>query len=130
LLQRVRGWRLRGPDPTTVRTAIEEGRPVITWAYIFEHDGTDPVADRTIIERAGQRTLLVPVPSPSDAPEVARRLVEEEGASLIELCGGFALADASRVADAVGDRVPVGHVTFAVDAVPAAARFNAAFDAV
>lgn len=98
-----------------------------SWAYIFEHGDTDPVADRTVIERAGLRTILVPVPSPAHAPEVARRLVAEDGVTLIELCGGFPLADAARVAEAVGPQVPVGHVTFAVDSVPAAARYNAAF---
>ncbi len=101
----------------------------IRWAYLFLHDGTDPATDRVVVERAGQRTILVPVPSPAEAPGTARRLVEEEGVALIELCGGFELADAARVADAVGDAVPVGHVSFAVDSVPAAARFNALFEA-
>lgn len=101
---------------------------MITWAYIYEHPSTDPVADRVVIERAGQRTLLVPVPAASDAVEVAKLLVEE-GVTLIELCGGFALPAAARVAEAVGDRVPVGHVTFAVDAVPGVATYSAAFQA-
>ena len=100
-----------------------------TWAYIYEHPGTDPVADRTVIDRAGQRTLLVPVPSPAEAPTVARRLIEEDGVSLIELCGGFALTDAARVADEVGAQVPVGHVTFAVDATSGVAAYAAAFEA-
>jgi hypothetical protein len=100
---------------------------MITWAYLFEHPGTDPVADRIVVDRDGQRTLLVPVASPADAPAVARRLVDEDGASLIELCGGFGLCDAARVADELDGRVPVGHVTFAVDAVSGAAAFNASF---
>jgi hypothetical protein len=100
-----------------------------TWAYIYEHPGTDPVADRTVIDRAGQRTLLVPVPSAAQAPSVARHLLEQDGVSLIELCGGFALTDAARVADEVGGRVPVGHVTFAVDAVSGVAAYSAAFEA-
>jgi hypothetical protein len=49
---------------------------------------------------------------------VAQRLVAEEGATLIELCGGFSLAAAAEVTAAVGDRAAVGHVTFAADAVP------------
>jgi hypothetical protein len=83
-----------------------------TWAYIYEHPGTDPVADRTVIDRAGQRTLLVPVPAPADAPTVARRLIEEDEVSLIELCGGFVLTDAARVADEVGAQVIPGRVEF------------------
>ncbi|WP_298321662.1 DUF6506 family protein [Haloactinopolyspora sp.] len=99
-----------------------------TWAYIYEHPGADPVADRFVLDRDGQVTMLVPVPSAAAAPDAAKSLVDD-GVGLIELCGGFALADAARVAEAVGDRVPVGHVTFAVDAVPGAAAYSAAFEA-
>ena len=100
-----------------------------TWAYIYEHPGADPQTDRSALERGGQRSLMVPVADPSDAPDVARRLVEEDGVTLIELCGGFPLAAAARVADAVGHLVPVGHVTFAVDSVGAAAAYGASFEA-
>jgi hypothetical protein len=100
----------------------------ISWAYIYEHEDTDPVVDRTVVERAGQRTILVPVPTAEAAPAIARRLVDDDGVGLIELCGGFSIAAAAKVAEAVGGRVPVGHVSFAVDSVPAAARFNAAFE--
>jgi hypothetical protein len=94
------------------------------WAYIYEHPGTDPALDRVVVDRGGQRTLLVPVPDPSAAPAVAVALVDE-GATLIELCGGFSLRDAARVAEAVGGRAPVGHVTFAVDSVGGAAAYAA-----
>src|SRR6185312_3627469 len=95
-----------------------------TWAYLYEHPGTDPRADRHVLDRAGQRTLLVPVPDAAAAPAVAVELVAE-GVGLIELCGGFPLAAAARVAEAVGGRVPVGHVVFAVDAVAGAAAYAA-----
>ncbi|MFA9431223.1 DUF6506 family protein [Egicoccus sp. AB-alg2] len=98
---------------------------MIQWAYVYEHPDTDPVADRHVVERAGLRTLLVPVPDAAMAVQVAGQLVDE-GVRLIELCGGFPLPDAARVAAAVGDRVPVGHVTFAVDAIPGAAAFGGA----
>ncbi|MFL1378124.1 MULTISPECIES: DUF6506 family protein [unclassified Nocardiopsis] len=97
------------------------------WAYIYDHAGTDPEADRTVLERAGQTTYLVPVPRSSDAPRVALELIEE-GVELIELCGGFSLEAAAAVARAVGGRVPVGHVTFAVDSVRPAAEYAAKFD--
>ncbi|NEE04620.1 DUF6506 family protein [Phytoactinopolyspora halotolerans] len=99
----------------------------VTWAYIYEHPGTDPVTDRTVIDRGGQRTILAPTPTAAAAPEIARRLVDEDGVSLIELCGGFSLADAARVHEAV-ENVAVGHVTFAVDSVAAAAAYGATFD--
>ncbi|HSI91897.1 MAG TPA: DUF6506 family protein [Jiangellaceae bacterium] len=100
----------------------------ISWAYIYDHADTDPVTDRTIIERAGQRTILVPVPSPAAAPAVARSLLDEEGVQLIELCGAFTLADAANVAAAVVGKVPVGHVTFAVDSVAGAAALAAGYE--
>ena len=101
----------------------------VTWAYVYEHPGTDAVADRFVIDRNGQRTLLVPVADAAHAPAVAVDLVAE-GVQLIELCGGFPLAAAARVAEAVGERVPVGHVTFAVDSVPGAAAYGSASAAV
>lgn len=99
----------------------------ISWASIYEHPGTDPVKDRVVIDREGQRTLLVPVPEPSIAAQVALNLVADEGVSLIELCGGFTLAAAASVVEAVGDKVPVGHVTFAVDSVRGVADYSANF---
>jgi uncharacterized protein DUF6506 len=99
----------------------------VTWAYVYEHPGADPLADRFVLDRRDQRTLLVPVPDAARAPAVAVGLVAE-GVQLIELCGGFPLAAAARVAEAVRGRVPVGHVTFAVDSVPGAAAYGAAFD--
>jgi hypothetical protein len=59
---------------------------------------------------------------------VATQLIAE-GVELIELCGGFPMAVAASVAEAVAGRVPVGHVSFAIDSVPGAAAFNAAFEA-
>ncbi|MFE9193365.1 DUF6506 family protein [Micromonospora sp. NPDC007208] len=100
----------------------------VSWAYIYEHPGSDPVADRVVLDRDGQRTYLVPVPDPVLAPAVAVNLLAE-GVALIELCGGFALAAAARVAEAVGGRVPVGHVTFAVDSVRGATRYGELFEA-
>ena len=100
----------------------------VAWAYIYEHPGSDPVADRVVLDRDGQRTYLVPVPDPSMAPAVAADLLAK-GVALIELCGGFALTEAARVAEAVGGRVPVGHVTFAVDSVRGAAQYGDLFEA-
>lgn len=97
------------------------------WAYIFEQPGADPATDRFEIDREGQSTTLVAVPDADTAARVATRLVDE-GVQLIELCGGFALADAARVIAAVDGRVPVGHVTFAVDSVTGAAAYKAQFD--
>ncbi|MBF9132951.1 hypothetical protein I0C86_28920 [Plantactinospora sp. S1510] len=100
----------------------------VSWAYLYGHPGADPVADRVVLDRGGQRTTLVPVPDESQAAPVAVQLVEE-GVGLIELCGGFSVQDAARVIEAVDGRVPVGHVTFGVESVRGAAAYSAQFDA-
>ncbi|MGH3682790.1 MAG: DUF6506 family protein [Natronosporangium sp.] len=90
--------------------------------------GADPVADRFMIDRDGQRTTLVPVPDEAVAAQVAVELVNE-GVELIELCGGFPISAAARVAEAVGGRVPVGWVTFGVESVTGVAAYKARFEA-
>jgi hypothetical protein len=102
---------------------------MITWAFIYEHPGTDPSADRVAVERAGLRTVLVPVPDETRAAAAAVDLIEQDGAALIELCGGFSTARAAAVVDAVGGRVPVGHVAYAVESLEGAAGYKALFEA-
>lgn len=81
-----------------------------------------------MIDRGEHRTTLVPVPDESDAAGVAVELVDD-GVQLIELCGGFTVQDAARVIEAVNGRAPVGHVTFGLESVTAAAAYKAQFDA-
>ena len=100
----------------------------MSWAYIYGQPESDPLADRIVIDRAGQRTILVPVPDEFAAAGVAVELVDE-GVQLIELCGGFTAPDAARVIEAVDGRAAVGHVTFGVESVTAAAAYNAQFEA-
>lgn len=106
-------------------TQTHDDPDVSIWAYIYEHPGADPWTDRSVLDRDGQRSIMVPVPDAGIAPLVAQRLVAGDGVTLIELCGGFPLTAAARVVDAVGSAVPVGHVTFAVEAIQAAAAYNA-----
>ncbi|MBE3002108.1 hypothetical protein IDM40_25905 [Nocardiopsis sp. HNM0947] len=95
----------------------------VTWAYLFLHGGTDSVADRTVIDREGQRTMLVPVADPALAPGIAADLVRE-GATLVELCGGFSLEAAASVRAAVPAEAAVGHMVFTSDSVRAATAFG------
>lgn len=105
-----------------------DGGMVSSWAYIYGQPGADPVADRFVIERDGQRTSLVPVADEATAVSVALGLIDE-GAELIELCGGFGPTEAARVVEAVDGRVPVGHVNFALESVTGAASYKARFEA-
>jgi hypothetical protein len=97
------------------------------WAYMFEHPGSHPTRDRTVIERGGVTSLMVPVPDAAMAPSVAVDLASE-GARLIELCGGFTSADVAAVTEAVGDAVAVGHVAFSIESLASAARYSSDFE--
>ena len=81
------------------------------WAFIYT---LDEPASEPRIDTLGS-LICVGVPSISDAPKLARQLADE-GAELIELCGGFGGAGLAAVVSAVQDRVPVGAVFFGVDA--------------
>ena len=96
------------------------------WAYLFEHPTADPRRDRLVLDGEDTRAIVVAVPSAEAAGPVAASLVAEEGVGLIELCGGFSTTDVTAVVDAVGPEVAVGHVTFAVESLPAAAAYAAA----
>lgn len=95
--------------------------PRQTWTYLFEHPGADPATDRMVLTTPAVRAVIVAVPDAASAPTVARELAAE-GATLIELCGGMTPADVAAVRGAVPDHVAVGHVTFAMDSLLAAAE--------
>ncbi len=85
-----------------------------TYGFIWLQPGGDPVADRVTIERAGFRTILVPVSEPAAAVPAAAGLADE-GVQLIELCGAFGPVWAARVLEATGHRVPVGAVAYGAE---------------
>jgi predicted polyphosphate/ATP-dependent NAD kinase len=81
------------------------------WAFMYT---LDEPATGPRIDTIGS-LICIGVPSISDAPSLARQLVED-GVELIELCGGFGGAGLAAVVSAVQGRVPVGAVFFGVDA--------------
>lgn len=81
------------------------------WAFIYTLD--DP-ASPPRFDTLGEMSC-VGIADVGDAPAVARKLVDD-GAELIELCGGFGGAGLGAVVAAVEGRVPVGAVFYGVDA--------------
>jgi Family of unknown function (DUF6506) len=96
------------------------------WAFIYRGIGDeDPAVDRAVIERGGLRTTFVAVPSEAEAAAVAAELVDD-GAQSIELCGGFGAGVLPEVIEATGGRVPVGQVSYSMEAIhPLATLFPA-----
>jgi DNA-binding NarL/FixJ family response regulator len=95
-----------------------------SWGFIYLGLGEeDPAVDRAVIQRGGLKTTVVAVPTREAAVDVAVELVDA-GAQSIELCGGFGSAVTTRVIEAVGDRVPVGAVSYSMESVhPLASLF-------
>jgi predicted polyphosphate/ATP-dependent NAD kinase len=94
-------------------------------AYVIVAPGVDPAGERIDRERDGQRRPIVFVPDESVAPKVAAELVAE-GIELVELYGGFGPTAAATVSAAIGGKVPVGHVTFGMESLVAAAAAHEA----
>lgn len=87
------------------------------WAFIYLGTGTeDPAKDRAVIDRGGLKTTIVAVPDRESAVDVAKELVDG-GAQSLELCGGIGMLAAAKVIEAVGDRVPVGLVSYSVESL-------------
>ncbi len=99
---------------------MDDDRP--RWAYLFEHAGADPDADRLTLTNDESIATVVAVPDVAAAREVAAALAAE-GVTLVELCGGFGVSDVAAVRSALPDGVALGHVTFAADSLLAAADY-------
>jgi hypothetical protein len=96
-----------------------------SWGFIYLGLGSeDPKVDRAVIERGGLTTTIVAVPDRDTAVSVAVELVDA-GAQSIELCGAFGPTTTARVIQAVGDRVPVGSVTYGMESIPTLAALFA-----
>jgi hypothetical protein len=96
-----------------------------SWGFIYLGLGSeDPAVDRAVIQRGGLTTTIVAVPDRQSAVQVALELVDG-GAQSIELCGAFGPTTTAQVLQAVGDRAPVGSVTYGMESVPALAALFA-----
>jgi len=80
-------------------------------AFIFLASGADAARDRAII-RTPQVELTVVGAADYAAAEVAARSLVAQGIGAIELCGGFGVAGAARIAKAVAGKAAIGVVRF------------------
>lgn len=103
------------------------GDRIVNSATIYADPAADPATDRVVkIHDGGGRTTVVAAPDAS-AAGVAVDLVEQ-GAELIEICGGSPLTTARRVQEAIGGRVPVSHVGYHFESFDGVAAYKASFE--
>jgi len=85
--------------------------------YVFLGEGADPKKHNAVIDTPKCRVYVYGVKSQEEGVELCKDLVKK-GIVCIELCGAWGYEGASKVAQAVGDKVPVGSVTHQVRNAP------------
>lgn len=90
----------------------------IPWAFIFRSDGCDPEVDKLVLHHCGNRMLVYGTNTIEEGCEVAKRIVEEEGCELIELCGGYGPDGARKMIEAIDGKSPIGHVVYLESEIP------------
>ena len=90
-------------------------------AFIFIASDADSSKHRAKVATPSVELFIVGVKDFEDAADTAKSLVTN-GVQLIELCAGFGPVGTARVIEAVGDKIPVGSVSYGVES---AGRFLA-----
>lgn len=90
------------------------------WAFIYLGVGCNAdVTHAELTYREGSRNVHVyGVGSLDEGCALAKRLVEEEGFSLLELCGGFGKDGYLKIAEAVDNKILVGYIDYLPDNAP------------
>jgi predicted polyphosphate/ATP-dependent NAD kinase len=86
------------------------------WGFIYKL-GSQATGQREDVLGSDDCMLVsVGIAALDDGPAVARRLVDD-GVQLIELCGAFGPTGTAAVVQAVGGKVPVGGVSYGIEAI-------------
>lgn len=83
---------------------------MITWAFIFKEAGCSAKKHHVSMDHNENRLLVYGVDNVDEGVALAKRLVEEDNCTLIELCGGFGPKGANAVTKAVDSKAQVGYV--------------------
>ena len=81
------------------------------YAFMVLGPGFDPELNTSVTESPEFKMTVVGVPTVDEACGLVPQLIED-GAQMIELCGGFDADATARVIDAIDGKVPVGAVRF------------------
>ena len=80
--------------------------------WMFINKDVEGGVKRQVMPYGNSEMHTVGVASYEIAAETAKKLVEEEGVIMIELCGGFGSAGVAMVEKAIDYKVPVGAIRF------------------
>ncbi len=86
------------------------------WAFLYTDDGASESGDVTVVDNGMCRSVFVGVPNVDAGVAITASLVDD-GAQLIELCGGFGPVGTAKVLEAIQHRVPVGSVGYGPESV-------------
>jgi len=78
-----------------------------TVAFLAHVPDAEPEKHRCVVETSKYKLLVVLVRNQSQAVEVCKKLVEEEGIQSVLLCPGFTHRDVAEIAEAAGKKVAV-----------------------
>jgi hypothetical protein len=97
---------------------------------IYEAAGADPASDRLTTRHGDQTTTIVATDdgTPEAVAGLAAALVDD-GADVVELCGGMGPVPLAATLAAVGDRATVGTVMFGFESLTSVAAYKAGFAA-
>ncbi|MBM9613855.1 hypothetical protein JWJ90_06080 [Desulfobulbus rhabdoformis] len=85
---------------------------IVKAAFVFIAPEADPKTHRQWIETPVIHLLSIGVGSYTEAVDICRDIVEQEGVKAIELCAGFGNKGVAMIAEAVGKDIAVGVVRF------------------
>ncbi|MFC1950427.1 DUF6506 family protein [Chloroflexota bacterium] len=89
---------------------------MVKGAYIFVWPDADSRRHRAVVETSTLSWIIVGVKDFDDGVNIAKSLVKE-GIQAIELCGGWGSVGCAKIFEAVGDKIPVGAVSFGIESV-------------
>ena len=87
---------------------------MIKGAFLFVCSDADSKKHRATVETPTVSLIMVGTKDFDDAVNTAKSLVED-GIQLIELCAGFGPVGTSKIIEAVGDKIPVGSVSYGIE---------------
>jgi Family of unknown function (DUF6506) len=87
------------------------GMPLSRFGFIIKAPGYSAIEHNAELRSDAFTTRVVGVSTIQSAMEAAALMVAGR-VELIELCGGFTQAEAQLVRDAIGDKIPIGVVSY------------------